>query len=535
MSKKFIFIIIIIVVILALGIYQFFIKKEETVFTLEKVTKATVLEEVSETGTVKKREELSLGFKNSGRIEKIYVKVGQDLKTGDILAQLDANQLAIQLKEAKANFDLSQAKLDKLLAGASPEEIQIAKTATDNANTNLSAAKQSLEDIKSQASDDLESAYEDALNALDDAYLKIYNAYNNIDLIQRAYFVANDEACLKVKENKEKANKAVSDAKFYLDAAKASSKNGDIDIALSKMKTDLKDVFDALKVIRENCETADYRSKVSSTDKTSLDTHRGYINTALTNIANSQQTISSAKLTNEYDINTAQAKVFSAEGSLKTAQDELAKITAPPRKEDVDLYQAQTRQAEAQVSLLENQIEDTILRSPTSGQIVKIEKREGETVLQEAAMTLLPASPFEIKADIYEEDVVKMKVGNPVEISLVAFPEQIFTGKVVEIDPTGKLIEGVVYYETTIDFDADNIPEGIKPEMTADITVKTAAKENVLLIPESALQKKNDKTVVQISENKEVKEKEIEIGLQGSNGMVEVVSGLAEGEKVIIR
>ncbi|MFA4998807.1 MAG: efflux RND transporter periplasmic adaptor subunit [Candidatus Paceibacterota bacterium] len=520
------------VVLAVILIYQIFFKKNGPALTLYTVSRGTVIQEVSETGTIKKGEKINLSFKSAGKVEKVYVEVGEEVKEGDPLAKLDSRQLYIQLEEAKASLDLYRAQFNKLVAGASTQDVQIAKTAVDNAEASSAAAQQSLADVKLQAEDSLASVYENAFSTLDDAYLKIFNSYSAADSVQRAYFLANDQEGLKVRESVGVISTAMSGAKSYLDAAKVSSKRADTDVALSKMKDYLSGVSGALKIIRDNCETAGYRDRVTLAEKTSLDTHRGYINTALTNVATSQQTISSTKITNDYNINTAQASVSATAGALKLAQDQYTKVTSDPRQEDLDLYTAQVNQAEARVSLLESQIGDTTLRSPTSGQIASIEKREGE-IVQGVMITLLPASPFEVRADIYEEDVVKMKVGNPVEISLVAFPDQIFTGKVVEIDPAGQLIDGVVYYETTIDF--DNVPDGVKPEMTADINVRTAIKENVLFVSRSALQTKNGKDIVQVLKDEKTEDREVVIGLEGKDNTVEIVSGLQEGEKIVIK
>jgi len=525
-------IIILVAILLVVEIYLIFFKKDKLDFTISTVSRGTVTQEISETGTIKKGEKIDLSFKSPGKVEKIYVKVGEEVKTGDSLAKLDSRQLSIQLNEAKASLDLYSAQFNKLLSGASLQEIQIVETAKDNAEISSISAQQSLTDIRLQAENSLASAYEDALNSLDDAYLKIYNSFNSADSIQRTYFVSNNQEDIKVRENVGIISTAMSGAKSYLDVAKVSSKRSDTDTALSKMKNYLSVVSEALKIIRENCEAASYRDRVTSTEKTSLDTYRGYINTALTSIATSQQTISSTKTTNDYNINVAQARVSAAEGAFNSAQNEYSRVTADPRQEDVDLYGAQVNQAKARVSLLESQISDTTLRSPTNGQIATIEKKEGE-IVQGIMITLLPSSPFEVRADIYEEDVVKMKVGNSVQISLVAFPNQIFTGKVIEVDPAGKLIDGVVYYETKIDF--DNVPEGIKSEMTADINIRTDMKENVLFVSGSAIQTVNGKNIVQVLEDKKIIDREVVIGLEGIDNMVEIISGLKEGEKIAIK
>lgn len=536
MNKKIILIIIIIALALGFTIYQSFIKKEKPAFTLEKVSRGTILQEVSETGTVKPSEEVNLGFKNAGRIEKIYVKVGDNVELEQSLAKLDTTQLSIQLREAQATLEMNQAKLNKLLAGSSPEEIKIAETTVANAEIALENAKQNLKDITAVAEENLEAAYEDVLNILDDSYLKSYNAFNVVDSIQTTYFYRNDQEGIKVRENKDRIKNDLSQIKTYLDIAKSDSSDENIDTALSKTKIALDRISSALAIIRQLCEEPSYQNIVASSSKTSLDTQRTNINTAYTNVTDAQQTISSTKIDDEYNINTANAQVSVAEGQLQKAQDELTLKKAGPRQVDIDLYQAQVRQAQARVVLLQDQIQEATLKSPTEGQIIKTNKRVGETVqpmLGEPVISLFPVSPFQIEVDIYEEDIVKVKIGNPVDIILAAFSDEILKGKVISIDPAEKLIEGVVYYEVTIDFEERK--EEIKPGMTADVVIKTASKENVLIVSEEAIQKKDGKVMVQVFKDGLIQDRVIEIGFKGSDDEVEVISGLEEGEEVIIK
>jgi len=535
MEKKKIIGIIVIVSFLIILAFNTIFKKAEDGFIFAEAKIANVIQEVSETGQVKKGEQIELGFKTSGILEKIYVNVGEKVEEKDVLAKLENAQLNIQLSEAQASLQLYQAELNKLIAGATPQEIQVKQTAIDNAQIALDTTSQALEDIKAQGQEDLNAAYQDALNILDDSYLKMTDSLNDVDLIQTAYFYKNDQESIIVRENEDKMRDALSEAESYVNTAKDTETSQDIDNALSFMKQALIDFFDALKIIRDNCEVANYQATVSSADKSTLYTHREYINTVLTNTVNSQQTISSAKLDNTVNINTYQSQINTAQGNLKAAQDDLAKLTASPRQEDIDLYQAQVKRAQAQVWLLQNQIEDTILKAPVSGQIIKIGKRVGElaqSALKDAVITILPADPFGIEVDIYEEDVAKMNVGNAVDVFLVAFPEEKLKGKVVSIDPAEKMIDGVVYYEVSISL--EQTPSGVKPGMTADLIITTDLRENVLTIPKKALQKKNGKTIIQALEQNQVVEREIDIGLKGTNDLVEVVSGLEQGEQVIL-
>jgi len=535
MSKKIILLISAIILILIIILFQVNSKKQEADFDLFEVIRGDISQEISEVGQLKKGEEINLAFKASGTIQEIYIEVGDQVKKWDILAKINTQGLNIQLDQAKSDMKIYQANLDKLLIGASPEEIERAKITLSNAQVSLENVQQNLKNVESQSEENLKSAYEDALNVLDDTYLKIYNTFMVVDSVQETYFYGYDQESLKVKENRDNINNAKIKSKSYLDIARNEQTNENIDNAILEIKKLLVSVSNSLIIIRDQCENSIYANTVSSANKTLLDTEKTNINTGLTNLTNSEQTISSTKLTNESDINTAQTSVSTAQGVSETAQNELNLITASPQKTDVDLYEAQVAKAESQVKYLENQIQESYLYAPVDGQITEIKKRMAEMVLSGSEMIVfLPADPFQIEVNIYEEDVVKINVGNPVDISLVAFPDQIFKGNVISINPAEQLVDGVVYYKIKINF--ENMIDQAKPGMTADLVIKTDFRENVLIIPEDAIQEEDDKITVEVSKNGDIEERQIEIGLKETNNdVVEYGSGLLEGEKVVVR
>ncbi len=534
---------------IVIGSYKYFFKDRNLPYDFTLVKRGNIIQKISANGQVTPTKEVNLQFEIQGKIQTIKVKVGEIVKRGQILATLDTSELNIQISEAQAARDIARAKLDKILAGASKEEIKIYETAVENARIalenaqiSLKNAKQDLADTKIKAENDLNQAYEDALNTLDDSYLKIYNTYNVVDSIQRTYFVTSNQEDFKVKDNKEIIKKAKERAKLYLDTAKDNPTTKNIDSALSEMKDALDAIYRALVVIRDICEKSTYRNKVSSTDKTSLDNQKSYINSAYASIVSAQQIISSTKLNNQLSINAAQAKLDSAqnavktaEGNLESAQAKLAKIKAPPQEADVALARAQLNQAEAFLSKVEHQLTKASLIAPCDGIITEIKKEEGEqvqTMIADPVISLLCLGKFQIEVDIPEADITKIKLGDPVEISLDAFPDEIFTGKVIKIDPAETIIQGVVYYKITVGF--DKIDERIKSGMTADVEIITKQKENVLLIPQRAVLIKNGKKIVRVLDNKgKIKEVEVETGIRGNEGEIEILSGLKEKDKVI--
>jgi len=532
--KKIIYLVIIILIV-GVGVYYFFVRNNGEEPLLETVARGTVVREVSESGTVSISEEINLSFKTTGDIAQIPVVVGDQVTAGQTVARLATTELVIALREAEAKLQVAQANYDKLIAGASPEEIKVSEAKVQAAQVTLNNAQQNLADVEAEAAEDLDNAYEDALNTLDDTELKLYNAYQKTRDVQRTYFSASDQTSLTVVENKNKVEDAWEAVAVQKDAAHEDPTQDVIDTALSVAEAELAITKAALETIRLKTETVTYRDEVSAADKTSLDTHRANIVTAYTNVVNDQQTIATTKLDNTSSINTAKAEKASAEASLQKAENELALVKADPQAADIALAEAEIRQAESAVALANNAIREATLKSPVAGQVTDVYKEVGETTqVTDAVVTVLPRGELQIEVDIYEEDIVEVVVGDPVAITLVAFPNESLAGSVVAIDPAEKIINEVVYYEVTIGFDETR--EKIKSGMTADIVVETERKENVLVIPKRALKRDGTRTLVRIAraDTGVLEEREVVIGLEGDNDLIEVLSGLTEGEQVVV-
>ncbi len=545
MKLKFILIIVLVVVAIFVVYKSFFVEKESP-YDWVTLQRQNIIQKVSATGQVTSAKKIDMQFEIAGKISKLMVDTGDEIKTDDVLAVLETSELEAQVLEAEAARDVARANLDKLLTGVSKEETQVYQTAVDNAQIALDNAKTSLKNyennltaVQATAQQNLTSAYEDALNTLDDSYLKLYNAFQAAKTIQLAYFIKGDQESVTVIENKNKIEAAFNQTKIYVDKAKADPKNENIDQALSEVKKSLEDASSALAVIRQTCEAVSYNATVSAADKTSLDTQRTNISTALTNIVNAQQTIVSTKLTNETNINTAQtsvdtaqSSVKTAEGNLKSAKDKLAQITASPQQIDIDLGQAKLDQAEAALVKVRQQLVKASLVSPCDGTITDIKKEEGEqTRTTDSVVLMICKGEFQIEVDIPEVDIGKIKIQNPVEISIDAFPEDTFLGKVIKIDPAETIIQGVVYYKATIGF--EGIDPRVKSGMTVDVDIICDSRENVLAVPQRTVFNKNGDKFVRVLEEKNVKEVKVETGIRGSEGEIEILSGLKEGEKVI--
>lgn len=535
--KKLIVIFVLLAITIALIGYFLINKKIEPAYLTAEVIRGEIGEEVLATGQIKRGEEIELGFKTGGAIAGIYVDVGQIVEVNQLLAEIETSQLAIQVQEARASLTYVQAELDKLLAGATDEEIAVQQALVESAQTGLNNAQKSLANVRATAEENLKTAYEDALSALDDAYLGINDTLNAVSSIQRTYFTSNDQQSLAVKEEKQTIEGAILKVSPYLSTAKQTLANKDIDVSLAEMQNALKTIFASLTAVREICETGIYRSSVSAANKTLLDNQRAYTNADIADILGSQQGISSANLTNQSNIDTAEGTVFSAEKTLDKVKKDLVLILAEPRSENIILAQAKVSQAEANVNLLLGQISQAKIFAPVSGQIARIGKEVGEIVqgsVSGGVISLIPLQPFVIEIDIAETDIGKVEINNECEIALDAFPEKTLSGRVIQIDPAETIIQGVVYYQVKISFESGGIDEEkIKPGMTAEVVILTALNQDALFIPQRAVSEKDGLKTVKVIRERQIETVEVQTGIRSGEGMVEILSGLREGDEII--
>jgi len=147
-------------------------------------------------------------------------------------------------------------------------------------------------------------------------------------------------------------------------------------------------------------------------------------------------------------------------------------------------------------------------------------------------VTLIPNDPFLVEVDIPEVDIGKVKLGDACRIDLDAFTSEQFSGNVIGIDSVQTDIASVVYYRTKISLSEGS--EKIRTGMTANVSIVTAYKEGALSVPQRAIYEKDGKKFVKVleSDNK-IRESEVQTGIKGVQGEVEIISGLKEGEKAV--
>jgi len=250
-----------------------------------------------------------------------------------------------------------------------------------------------------------------------------------------------------------------------------------------------------------------------------LDTQEDY-DTAADTAAQAQATVDNAKVAIE---------------QLKTQQ-----YMLEIRANDVKLADAQLQADKVALSEAKQQLDYCTIVAPTDGVITSLSVEKGTIVSSSisvvggtAAMVLSDLTHMYILADVDESEVGSVQDGQDVDIKSDDYPGMHFSGKVIRIATQGVNTSNVVTFEVKIEVTSKN-KSLLLPQMTADVFIVQARKKDVLLVPISAVERKDRKQVVTI-QNKDgtTEDRDVEVGItDGTND--EILSGLSEGETVVL-
>ena len=498
-KKRNIWIIAILIVLIIIVIFFIFRKNNSGNIQTGFATKQNLQETVLTTGQVVSGTNLNLSFQGSGVVRNVSVQAGDKVAQGQTLASLDQSGALASLTTAQGAQAQAQANYEKLQAGATTETV---KTAQDSVNS---------------AQQNLTNTYNGAINTLNNAYTSIYNAYNVAVSIQNNYFISQDPQGIQVSTAKNDISSNMQLVQSSLNTSEKSMAAGDIDATVSQAILSLNNVYDDVNTIRTQCDQGAYFYKVTSADKAILDGQKTSVNTTLTGVTALQQNIASLKL------------------ALQTAQDQLNVTTAPPTQAEIDLAKAQILSAQGQVDSAQTVLNNSVITAPESGTITQVDIKVGEqSVPSQEVMILQNINDLHAEADVSEANIATLQIGQPIDYTFDALgPDQHFAGKVLTINPASTVISGVVDY--LVKGSLDNIPN-IKPGMTANMTILVAKKDNALAVPSTAIINNNNNQYVRIIDNAKTKtyhQVQVQTGLQADGGLVEITSGLSDGQEIV--
>src|SRR3989344_907392 len=481
------------VVALVAGGYWYFSSSEAATPTgYAVVERGTVSQVVSVTGKVEPASNADLSFEKGGRIAYVYHGVGERVGVGAALVSLESGDISAELAQARAVAKAQTAKLQELKKGTRLEDIFISEV-------------------------DVENAKNEIINGVKSGYV------NSDDAIRNKV----DQLMSNPKSSSPQINFSVGDSKLENDI-----ENGrqTIESMLISWSSSMVGMNNAQDVLPHAVEARNNLQVVQNY----IDNVALAVNSLQGNTTVSQTTVDAYKaavLAGRTNVTNAMNSLAASVEKLRTAESKLALKKAGTVKEKITAQEAEVESAEASILNLQAQLAKTVIRSPIAGIVTKQVAKAGEIAGAGAVLTsVISDAKYEIEASVAEADIAKIKLGDEAQVTLDAYGNDVvFAASVTSIDPAETVIDGVPTYKTTLQFETSD--NRIKSGMTANTDISGAKRENALFIPGRAISGKGAAKTVNLIESETTREVTIETGLRGSNGDVEIISGLKEGDK----
>lgn len=248
-------------------------------------------------------------------------------------------------------------------------------------------------------------------------------------------------------------------------------------------------------------------------------------------------TVEEGQLLAEIESPTLSAQYHEANLALQSAQQEekLARRKWDKYKpEQRKQFTLAVDQAYARRSQVASELNKTNLYAPRSGIVTQINATEGEFAKEQSVM-FVSDGPFRIEALVSEIDIPHLSQGQEAQVTFDAMPSEILTATVTNIAQQATIIQDVVYYE--VEFDLSDQPDALRIGMSADVDIVVDEKENVLVLPLRVIEEDEQGlyVFVKVGTNGDVERRTITTGLEGDDGRVEILSGLSDGETVVVR
>ena len=504
-------------------------RKEKTV-AVERVNLPIA---ISANGTIAPERSVNVSPKTSGVLKSLFVKEGDTVQTGQILAQMDDSNLQGQLTQNRGQLASAEANLQKLLNGNRVEDIAAAKAQVAEQQASLEKLLNGnrVQDI----------AVAQAQVTEQQATLqKLLNGNRSQDIAAAKAQLAEQQATL---EKLLKGNRPE-------DIAQASAKLRDAEYAKNQAEED----FQRNQELYTNGVIA---LQIVNTSRTARDR-------AQTQVRQAQQAVALLRSgARPEDIAAGRAAVeqkrqtlagvrsgarsediAASEAAVEQKQQALALIQAGARPEEIAIARAQVLSAKGSLQTVQALINDTKIRAPFSGIVTRkyadpgafvTPTTAGSAVSSATSSSILSlASKNQVVANVAESNIAQIRLGINASIQADAFAGKTFTGKVTQISPQSIVQQNVTSFEVKASIVDDN-KKILRSGMNVNVEFKAGELKDVLVVPTAAIVRQRKETGVFVPGGEDGKPVFIPI----KTGMTvddktEVRSGLKGDEKVLI-
>jgi len=456
------------------------------------VQRGNIYQTVSTTGTIDSEVQNTYTLQVTGEVLSTLEK-GDTFRKGNILVKVDNSDRLLSLKQIEndiesAESSLRTAKINYQKAlDTNHITIQLASLNTEKAEDSTESALNSLENANKSAELSYESASAALENTTNTASWTITSAKSALDEAERILEEAKNDS----------ATTASQLAKYEYNVKSAEEK------------------YELTKVQQQASIDSSNRTNESTENqnRSSTDSAQGSYNQSLLSQSSTYWNNLSSTQSAEAQIELVKENINQSEIQL-----ELAKMDFESAKKDLDDY---------------------ILYAPYDGIVYSSDFKIGEQSSGNNMISIV-SNDFLIKATIGETDISKVSSGEETYITLDAYPDNEFSGKVEKIIPIPVDEGGIISFEIVVKFN-DTKEIKIYNGLSANVDIITEKAENVLLVPIQSVYKENEKSYVDllVSEQAQpeniaesVKKVEVTTGINDYS-YIEITSGLKEGDIIV--
>jgi HlyD family secretion protein len=491
-------------------------RRERTAPSGYEVSRGDVEVTVIETGKIEAVQDVEVKSRVSGRIARLYVSEGDRVQRGQLIAEIDPQEIRLQLEQASAQLRGAEAGSKRSLESLTLTRKQL-EIAVEQANQRYIAAKREFEN---------QPALTDA--ALRQARLSLEQAQRDLDLLRNTTHPQQRE---QVEADLRRTKAAAETDRANYERLRGLLERGyvaqrDVDAARAQMEASeaayrtAQEAFNRLE--------ARQQSELRSAEQAVATAKAAY-----------DQAVARANL----DKNKEQA-YLEAKAALDQAKEDLRRV----RIEEQSLAQAraQADQLRSVVADSRRQLSETRIVAPMSGVVTKKLVEEGELVAALSSFSggtpiveIAQLGALQVTLSVNEIDVARLEVGMKATVEVDALPDEEFEGEVSRIAPASEAQasqapgqDAVVRYRVEVQLTASD--PRIRPGMSARCTIQVGSRKNVLRVPIEYVGEDEEGQYVMVRKSDKAKPEKtrVKIGLR-SAAWFEVLEGVSEGERLV--
>lgn len=450
-------------------------------FRPERVERTSLSDVSTSTGSVTAGSETNLGFGQGGQLTAVNVKVGDEVKAGEVLATIDDVPARQALAAQEAQLRAQRATLQTI---ESSPGIEGAEDGLDQAEDVLDAVRDQVSTQNSAGSAVVRSAQQQVIHD-QQAASQAQSARDSACAMN-----SSSPSCMSARSAYQAALQRQSASQAALSAA----------------------------VQKQRIEQA--------AGEVSIETARQAVVTA-------RSTVELSKSDRPHLLNQQRAQVDMARAAVVQARHDLANtvLRAP---------------ADGTVTALNGAVGEYLTPSSGTGALApgSTAALPGASGATSSGSPLQPSRPggnqflvlsevdrLQIVVPFNEADAANVRPDESVRVTFDAIPDLTATGTVTSVAPAGFAVAGVISYYVTVDIDSDD--PRLRSGQTANVSVETDERVDVLTVPNAAVRSVNGRSAVTVIDGENARTVPFEAGKVGAE-RTEVVSGLREGQRVVI-